>query len=437
MLFLHSYIYIYILGIKTLINYMNWNIYVLLCIDYFNTILNCNIVYIWFNLFMLIVILQVIYNSTMQIYNKNKSILIVVVYLILYYIITLLFLSDDCVFFIISFETMLFSILIIAMYFIFNNRFIIAIYYLIVFTIFSGLLCFLTLIILFININVTGYLLYINALILNNLNILILIWVLLYIIFGIKYPTYPFYFWLLAVHVEVSTEMSTILAGIILKSAFVGILKFIIIMCNTITTILSNIVLIIIIIGLFACSINLLIITDYKKIVASWSVLHLNITLLFIWYNNLLLLLVFILSNLGHIISSSSFFLCISFNYENFNNKHIFMISSCFNFNIVSFLIIFLILNNIDFPFFLLFYIELMNFFAIIFISNYLLLLLGFIIITLFVSSLLIYFTLNYYNIKWNNKYIRFDISINEYINILILIIYGGLLYWWLSLFNI
>lgn len=63
--------------------------------------------------------------------------------------------------------------------------------------------------------------------------------------------------------------MSTILAGIILKSAFVGILKFIIIMCNTITTILSNIVLIIIIIGLFACSINLLIITDYKKIVAS------------------------------------------------------------------------------------------------------------------------------------------------------------------------
>jgi NADH:ubiquinone oxidoreductase subunit 4 (subunit M) len=416
---------------------MNWNVYILLCIHYFNTVLNCNVIYMWFNLFMLIIILQVTYNSTMQIYNKNKGILIIIIYLFLYYIITLLFLSEDCIFFIINFETMLFSILVIAMYFIFNNRFIIAIYYLIIFSIFSGLLCFIALFIIFININITGYLLYINALILNNLTILIFLWSTLYVIFGIKYPIYPFYFWLLAVHVEVSTEMSTVLAGIILKSGFIGILKFIIVMCNAVTLVLSNIILIIIIIGLFACSINLLIITDYKKIVASWSVLHLNITLLFIWYNNLLLLLIFILSNLGHIISSSSFFLCISFNYENFNNKHIFMISSCFNFNIVSFLIIFLILNNIDFPFFLLFYVELINFFAIIFISNYLLLLLGFIVITLFVSSLLIYFTLNYYNIKWNNKYIRFDITINEYLNILILIIYSIILYWWLSLFFI
>lgn len=122
---------------------------------------------------MLIIILQVTYNSTMQIYNKNKSVLIIVVYLFLYYIITLLFLSEDCIFFIINFETMLFSILIIAMYFIFNNRFIIAIYYLIIFSIFSGLLCFIALFIIFINISITGYLLYINALILNNLTILI------------------------------------------------------------------------------------------------------------------------------------------------------------------------------------------------------------------------------------------------------------------------
>ncbi len=435
MLFLHCYIYVYILFIKILINYMNWNIYMVLCIHYFNTILNCNTIYLWFNLFMLITILQIMYNSVLQTYNKNKSIIVLIVYLLLYYIITLLFISEDCIFYIISFETMLFSILVVAMYFIFNNRFIIAIYYLIIFSILSGLLCFIVLITIFININITGYLLYTNALTLNNLGVILFLWGLLYVIFGIKYPTYPFYFWLLAVHVEVSTEISTILASVILKSAFTGILKFIIIMCSAATILMANITLIIVIIGLFACSINLLIITDYKKIVASWSVLHLNITLLFVWYNNLLLLLIFILSNLGHIISSSSFFLCISFNYENFNNKHIFMISSCFNFNIVSFLIIFLILNNIDFPFFLLFYVELINFFAIIFISNYLLILLGFIVIVLFVSSLLIYFTLNYYNIKWNNKYIRFDISINEYINIFILIIYNMILYWWLSLF--
>lgn len=40
-------------------------------------------------------------------------------------------------------------------------------------------------------------------------------------------------------------------------------------MCSAATILMANITLIIVIIGLFACSINLLIITDYKKIVAS------------------------------------------------------------------------------------------------------------------------------------------------------------------------
>lgn len=113
-----------------------------------------------------------------------------------------------------------------------------------------------------------------------------------------------------------------------------------------------------------------------------------------------MLILLFIMANLGHIVSSTSFFLCIGFNYENFNNKHIFMISSCFNFNISTFLFILLTLNNIDFPFFLLFYVELINFYAIIFISNYLLCIFVFIILILFVSSLLLYFVMNYYTLK-------------------------------------
>lgn len=122
---------------------------------------------------MLITILQIMYNSVLQTYNKNKSIIVLIVYLLLYYIITLLFISEDCIFYIISFETMLFSILVVAMYFIFNNRFIIAIYYLIIFSILSGLLCFIVLITIFININITGYLLYTNALTLNNLSVII------------------------------------------------------------------------------------------------------------------------------------------------------------------------------------------------------------------------------------------------------------------------
>lgn len=87
----------------------------------------------------------------------------------------MLFLSDDCLLFIVSFEFMLFLILAVSMHFIFNNRFIVAMYYLITFTIISGVLCFLVIIIIFININVSGYLLFSNALMLNDLSTIILL----------------------------------------------------------------------------------------------------------------------------------------------------------------------------------------------------------------------------------------------------------------------
>ena len=434
MIFLYVLLYVYFILIKILVNYSVYNYYVVLNYYYYISVLNFNPLYLWFILFMYIIILQIFYYSTKLVYNKMKLLLILMSYFLLYIVVLFLFLSDDCILFIVSFESMLFVILAVSMYFIFNNRFIIAMYYLITFTIISGVLCFLTIIILFLNINISGYLLFSNTIILNNLGTTILLWITIYIIFGIKFPIYPFYFWLLAVHVEVSSEISTLLAGIILKAGFIGILKFLLVMLSYVTNILSNTLSILVIIGLIACVINLLLVTDYKKIVGFWSLLHVNVTLLFVWYSNNMLTLLFILSNLGHIISSSSFFLCLSFTYENFNNRHLFLISSSFNFNINAFLFVFLLLNNIDFPLFLLFYVELLNFFAVMFISNYLLILLCSVVIVLFTSSLIVYFALNYYQSKWNNKYIRFDINILDYVHNILLILYTLILYWCFSI---
>lgn len=435
MFFIYLILYIYFIFIKILINYSSYNYYLILHISYYNSIFNLNATYLWFALYMYVILLQICYYNSKILYNKLKLIIILNLYFLLYLVVVFLFLSDDCLLFIASFETMLFLILAVSMYFIFNNRFVIAMYYLILFTIFSGVVCFIVLILLFLNINISGYLLFSNAIFINNFTNVLVIWISLYIVFGIKFPIYPFYFWLLAVHVEVSSEISTLLAGIILKAGFIGILKFLLTMLYFVTHLLTNILSIFVVIGLFSCVINLLLVTDYKKIVGFWSVLHVNVTLLFVWYNNYLLVLLFILSNLGHIISSSSFFLCLSFTYENFNHKHIFLISSSFNFNLNAFLFIFLLLNNIDFPFFLLFYVELLNFFAIVFISNYLLLLLFCVVLVLFVSSLIIYFALNFYNSKWNNKYIRFDLNILDYVNNILLILYTLILYWCLTIF--
>lgn len=432
---MYAYVFSIITGIKTLINYNYLNYYLYIYLKFFVLIVNINIMYIWFILFMLISLLNVVFYTTKKMYVKDKFISIILLYFILWYIITTLFLVEDIIIFIINFESMLFIILACSMYFIFNNRFIVALYYLIVFSIISGIFCFLLIILIFVNINISSVMLIINSIIVNNYLFILLIWGITFIIFGIKFPIYPFYFWLLAVHVEVSSEMSTILAGIILKSGFIGILKFMLILLHTINFILSNISVIFVMVGIFSCVVNLLIITDYKKIIGSWSILHVNVTLLFIWYNNNLLLLLFILSNLGHILSASSFFICVGFTYENFNNKHLFMMSSTFNFSIVNILFILLMLNNIDFPFFLLFYIELLNFFAIIFVSNYLLIILLFTIIVLFVSSLLLYFIINYYSIKWNNAFLRLDINISECNIFIIIVIYSSILFWFLSIF--
>lgn len=434
MFLLYGISYFYFMLIKILINYSTYNYYILINIHYYTALISINTIYLWFIFFMYIILIQVFYYSSKILYSSLKIYIIVLIYFLLYIVVVMLFLSDDCLLFIVSFEFMLFLILAVSMHFIFNNRFIVAMYYLITFTIISGVLCFLVIIIIFININVSGYLLFSNALMLNDLSTIILLWILIYIIFGIKFPIYPFYFWLLAVHVEVSSETSTLLAGIILKSGFSGMSKFLLIMMINISYMVSNILTIFVIIGLFACAINLLIVTDYKKIVGFWSVLHVNVSLLFIWYNNYLLIMLFVLSNLGHIISSSSFFLCLSFIYENFNNRHIFLISACFNFNINAFLFIFLMLNNIDFPLFLLFYVELLNFFAVMFISNYLLIILCLVVLVLFVSSLIVYFSINYYQTKWNNKYVRFDINTLDYVHNIILILYTLVLYWCLSL---
>lgn len=435
MLFTYLYMHMCFIFIKALLNYITFNYYIIIYIFYYSTCLNINILYLWFLFFMYIILMQILYFSSKNLYNKIKMYVIIVFNILIFILISLLFLTEDALFFVVLFESMLIIILSLSLHFIFNNRFIIALYYLIIFSISSGILCFINAFILFVNINITSYLLLVNYIFIDNINVILLLWCIFYVIFGIKFPIYPFYFWLLAVHVEVSSEISIILASIILKSGFIGILKFLIFGMLQISSILTSCSTSLVLIGLFTCSINLLLITDYKKIVGSWSVLHVNIALLFVWYNNYLLLLLFILSNLGHIISSSSFFFILSYSYENFNNKHIFMISSCFNINIQTFLFLVLLLNNIDFPMFLLFYIEMFNFFAIIFISNYILVMLCFIIIVLFTSSLLLYFIISFYHIKWNNKYIRFDLNILEFLNLSTLIFHSSLLYWWLTIF--
>lgn len=81
-------------------------------------------------------------------------------------------------------------------------------------------------------------------------------------------------------HVEVNTEMSVLLAAVVLKIGFFGVFKFLYIALNKVSIWFVGIIDGIVIIGLFFISVIVLMITDYKKIVANWSVLHTGIGLI-------------------------------------------------------------------------------------------------------------------------------------------------------------
>lgn len=119
--------------------------------------------------------MQILYFSSKNLYNKTKMYVIVVFNILIFILVSLLFLTEDALFFIILFESMLIIILAVSLHFIFNNRFIIALYYLIIFSISSGILCFINAFILFVNINITSYLLLVNYIFIDNINVILLL----------------------------------------------------------------------------------------------------------------------------------------------------------------------------------------------------------------------------------------------------------------------
>lgn len=389
-----------------------------------------NFFFFWFFFFMYFICLFIIFLLLKKNFNYIKFKLLFFFYIVLFFIIVFLFVLEDLLLFIFFFEAILFFLLFLNLNFIFNNRFILGLFYLIFFSALSGIFCFFIFSIVFLNWNFLNFFFvkYYSTHIQNSL--LLNIWFFSFCIFSIKIPIFPFFFWLLNLHVEVSSENSVFLASIILKSGFVGILKFNLLLFSVISLFYSNFLSLFVLNGLYYLLFVLLLSLDYKKILGIWSVLHINVTLLLMWFDNSLFILLFVFSNLSHILSSGSFFIFLGFYYEKYNNKNILFLSSFFGANILQFFFIFLILNNLDFPFFLMFYLELFTFLTFSFLSFYLFLFLCVVNFFLFISSLLFYFVINFYLVKWDNVFLRLDLTINDILLICYLLIYIFCLYW-------
>lgn len=347
--------------------------------------------------------------------------MIILTQLSIFISISILHILNDLIPFLIFFEAILFFILIIQFVYTFSNKYLNALLFVIYFSIVSGLACILiitTNLFLFGGFHILSSS---NTTLLTGTSLHVVLIFSIFLVFGIKYPIYPFYVWLLTVHVEVSTEASILLAAVVLKAGFIGLLKFLFLPIHSLLGVLTIFMHIVTVMGLLLATIKLLTLLDIKRIIALWSIAHVNIALLSTNLNNISFLYIFILSNLGHILSSTSFFFIFGLLYELRNSKNVLTLHNLPSFNIIQFTIFILCLNNIDFPGFLLFFTEVLQYITFIFINSYLIIILHLILFLLFLSTFGIMLLLNNVNSKFSSNYIRSSSTLTEYFQLTLL----------------
>ena len=384
---------------------------------------------------MLSIFYILVYLIVKKIISYIKYLFIVFVYLFITGSVLLIIVLDDFICFIICFECLFFPICFISLFFNFNNRFIFSIYYLIIFSSISSILCLIVTVIIIFYFNIINIQYFGDICFYDSLYLIIYIWVLLFIIFAIKYPIWPLHVWLPELHVEVNTEMSVLLATIVLKMGFWGIYKFIYVSLNNVSIWFLGFIDIIVIGGLVCLAFQLLFLADYKKIIAYYSVIHTGIGLVLLWHNDILYVGLLYLCNLGHIFSSGFLFILIGYMYDNYGLRIFIILMSFFGLNIWGSLFLGLFLFNIDFPFMLLFYVDIYILYGLISLSFTYIYCFIIIIIIMFVSSIYIYLALSFYSFIWLDKYLRLDITVNDIIIFINMATFSILLFYLIYIF--
>lgn len=394
----------------------NYSIYNVIPIIFFKIIINLNFLTLWFSFLILIILLIIIYNIKKKKNSFQKQIISIIIYTLIYININLIIITQDILFFIIFIENLIYPVLYISTFYCITNRFIFAIYYLIIFTCISSVLAIILQLIIIFFYNVSNIILLEEININTNFVINNFIFLLLWIMFGIKYPIWPLHIWLPELHVEVTTETSIILAAIVLKMGFIGIYNFIYQIFYKTNIYYVSFINILILIGIFIISLTIIIIIDYKKIIANWSVLHTCIGLILLIYLETAQTNIIIFNNLAHIISSAFMFFIISIYYDNNGQRNYIMFNTFLAINFITTLILFLFIFNIDFPFMILFYIEIFILANLINISLIYIIIILIIIILIFITSIYIYLISTFKTIVWNNFYFKTDLLINDII---------------------
>lgn len=278
--------------------------------------------------------------------SEAKPLLLLILFIEFFLICT--FTVLDLFLFCVFFESLLIPMFYIILIWGGRERRIKALTYFFLYTVFGSIFLIFTLFILFFEFQSTSYFILLAHQMESYKQLLV--WMLLFIVFAIKIPIFPFHIWLPEAHVEAPTVGSVILAGLLLKLGGYGILRFLFLLEEA-KYFFKPLAMTLCLMSIFYASIMSLRQLDMKRIIAYSSIAHMNFALLGFFSNTIYGLIGGGLLMISHGIVSSALFILIGVLYDRHHSRSILYYSGLTQLMpLFSFFCLIFIISNFSFP---------------------------------------------------------------------------------------
>jgi proton-translocating NADH-quinone oxidoreductase chain M len=275
-----------------------------------------SIFFIILSILLIIICILLINNIKYKINNIIKILKIIELILIL------IFVFMDLVGFYLFFELILFPILLLIFNWGMEERRVYAGKYFFLITFYSSLFMLIGIIYLLVFYNISDFRI-LEVIKLSNIEQR---WLSLLFFFSlaVKIPIYPLHMWLPEAHVEAPTIGSVLLAGILLKLGYYGLIRISFSFLIEGMYYYGPILLIFLSIGIINSSLTTLCQVDLKRIIAYSSIAHMNFGILGLFAYNYEGIIGSFFLMISHGIVASALFICVGILYERYKTRVIF-----------------------------------------------------------------------------------------------------------------
>ncbi len=151
----------------------------------------------------------------------------------------------------------------------------------------------------------------------------VVLWLAFFASFMVKIPMWPFHTWLPDAHVEAPTAGSVILAGVLLKMAGYGFIRFSIGFFPEASELFAPLIFALSIVAIIVTSLIALVQEDMKKLIAYSSVAHMGFVTLGIFTFTVQGIEGSVIQMISHGIVSAALFLCVGVVYDRLHTREI------------------------------------------------------------------------------------------------------------------